>query len=88
VSVPQYVKRYRDSETWWLLQRSTLDGKKGYVCVSRADIAFFRDDAERKKSGSTYNPFEDKRFGELAKFVDGFYELSVFEFDLRASHGP
>ena len=27
VSVPQHVKRSRDCETWWLLQRSALDGK-------------------------------------------------------------
>jgi hypothetical protein len=65
-----------------------LDGKKGYVCVSKADIAFFRDDAERKSPGSTYNPFEDKRFEELAKFGEGFYELEVFQFDLRVSQRP
>jgi hypothetical protein len=87
VSVPQHVKHFRDIEIWFL-QRGTLDGKKGYVCVSKADIAFFRDDAERKNPGSTYNPFEDKRFEELAKFGDGFYELKVFEFDLRATQRP
>ena len=55
--------------------------------MSKADIAFFnfKDDAERKIPGSTYNPFEDKRFEELAKFGDGFFELEVFKFDLRAS---
>ena len=87
VSVPPHVKHCRDVEIWFL-QRGTLDGKKGYVCVSKADIAFFRDDAERKDPGSTYNPFEDKRFEELAKFGDGFYELEVFKFDLRGSQRP
>jgi hypothetical protein len=56
--------------------------------MSKADIAFFRDDAERQNPGSTYNPFEDKRFEELAKFGDGFYQLEVFKFDLRASPVP
>lgn len=87
VSVPQNVKHFRDIEIWFL-QRAALDGKKGYVCVSKADIAFFRDDAERRNPGSTYNPFEDKRFEELAKFGNGFYEIRVFEFDLRAFHQP
>jgi hypothetical protein len=85
VYVPQQMK-HRDVEVWWWFQRQTLDGKKGYVCVSKADIPFFRDEAERKNPGSTYNPFEDRRFHELAKFGNGFYELEVFEFDLRASH--
>jgi hypothetical protein len=87
VSVPQQVKHFRDVEIWFL-QRGTLDGKKGYVCASKADIFFFRDDAERKSPGTTYNPFEDKRFEELAKFGDGFYQLDVFKFDLRASKQP
>jgi hypothetical protein len=87
VSVPQQVKHFRDVQIWFL-QRGTLDGKQGYVCVSKADIAFFRDDSERRNPGSTYDPFEDKRFEELAKFGDGFYEVSVFRFDLRASQQP
>ena len=82
VSVPQHVKRFHDVVIWWL-QRGTLDGKIGYVCVSRADIAFFRDDSERKNPGSTYNPFDDIRFQEVAKFGGGFYELKVFKFDFR-----
>jgi hypothetical protein len=87
VSVPQQVKHFRHVAIWFL-QRNILDGKKGYVCMSKADIAFFRDDAERQNPGSTYNPFEDKRFEELAKFGDGFYQLEVFKFDLRASPVP
>jgi len=82
VRVPPHVKHFGNVDIWWL-QRATLDGKFGYVCVSRADIAFFRDDAERKKPGSTYNPFDDSRFQEMAKFGGGFYELKVFKFDLR-----
>jgi hypothetical protein len=87
VSVPENVKHFRDVEIWFL-QRSTLDGKKGYVCVSKADLAFFRDDAERKIPGSTYDPFADKRFEELAKFGAGFFELDVFAFDFRPSKRP
>ncbi len=84
VSVPQHVKRFQDVQIWWL-QRSTLKGKTGYVCISRADISFFRDDAERKNPGSTYNPFTDPQFVELVTFGDGFYELKVFKFDLRGT---
>jgi hypothetical protein len=87
VSVPAHVKREGDVHLWWL-QRSTLDGHAGYVCISRADIAFFRDDAERKQPGSTYNPFEDTKFKELATFGGGFYELKVFQFDLRGVGKP
>jgi hypothetical protein len=85
VSVPQELK-HRPNVYIWFLERQILDGKKGYVCVTKFDITLFRDDAERKNPGSTYNPFEDKRFHELAKFGSGILELGVFEFDLRASH--
>lgn len=87
VAVPDYVKRHRDVNLWWLA-RSTLDGRKGYVCISRADIAFFSADAERKNPGSTYDPFENPRFTELAAFGGGFYELKVFKFDLREPANP
>lgn len=83
VPVPQHVKRRRDVHIWWL-QRSTLDGHAGYLCVSRADIIFFREDAERKNPNSTYDPFEDRRFKELAAFGGGVYGLKVFQFDLRS----
>lgn len=87
VSVPDHAKRHRDVRIWWL-QRDVLNGHKGYICLSRADIAFFRDDAERKKPNSTYNPFDDSRFKELATFGGGFYELKVFQFDLQSSAAP
>ena len=51
---------------------------------STALIYFFRGDAERKKPGSTYDPFEDQRLKELATFGGSFYELKVFQFDLRS----
>lgn len=87
VSVPDHVKRHRDVLIWWL-RRDNLNGRKGYVCLSRADIAFFREDAERKEANSTYNPFEDPNFKELAKFGAGFYELKVFQFDLQSVAVP
>jgi hypothetical protein len=83
VTVPAFVKRHRNVQIWWLA-RSQLDGRTGYVCVSRADIAFFRDDFERQNPESTYNPFEDENFEELATFGDGFYELKVFKYDFRS----
>jgi len=86
VPLPKHVKPSRDVHIWWLDQ-STLDGHAGYVCISRADIIFFREDAERKNANSTYNPFEDQRFKELATFGGGFYELKVFQFDLRLPSG-
>lgn len=87
VGVPDHVKRHRDVNIWWL-ERSTLDGHAGYVCVSRADIVFFRGDADRKNPGSTYDPFEDPGFKELATFGGGFYELKVFQFDFRPPGPP
>ena len=83
VNVPSFIKGSREVDVWWLLRRSTLDGKKGYVCVSKADIAVFRDDEERKNPGSTYDPFEAKPFKKVAEFGGGYAELGVFEFDLR-----
>ena len=82
VTVPARMLLFPDTHIWWL-QRGTLDGHAGYVCITRADIQIFRDDAERKSPGSTYNPFEDKRFEELATFGSSTYELKVFRFDLR-----
>jgi hypothetical protein len=82
VPVPRRVKGDRDAHIWWL-ERSALDGRAGYVCVSRADITFFHDDFERKNPGSTYDPFQDSRFQPVASFGGGFYELTVFRFDLR-----
>ncbi len=84
VRVPDQVKRHRDVRIWWL-ERSAIDGRNGYICISRADIAFFRDDFERRKPGSTYNPFTDPGFEPVAKFGGGFYELEVFKFDFRSS---
>lgn len=82
IAVPVHVKRHRDVTIWWL-NRATLDGKAGYVCMSRADLHFFRADMERKNPGSTYNPFEDEGFKEMATFGANFYELKVFKFDFR-----
>jgi len=84
VSVPDWARVHRDVHIWWL-ERSALEGRHGYLCVSRADIAFFRDDFERRNPGSTFNPFEDPGFTSLATFGGGFYELQVFRFDFRAS---
>jgi hypothetical protein len=84
IPIPDDVKRRRDLRIWWL-DRNALTGREGYVCVSRADIALFRDDFERRQPGSTYNPFEDRRFEPLALFGGGFYELQVFKFDFRSA---
>lgn len=82
VTVPKKMTLFPHTRIWWL-QRSILDGRSGYVCISRADIQFFREDAELKQPGSTYDPFTDKIFEELATFGGGAYELKVFKFDLR-----
>lgn len=87
VRVPELVKRHREVLVWWL-DRHSLDGREGYVCCSNADIHFFRQDFERKNPGSTYNPFEDKRFTPLATFGGGFYELKIFKFDFRNAGKP
>jgi hypothetical protein len=83
VLLPPQVDRRRAVDIWWLDRRS-LAGRDGYVCVSRADIAFFREDAERRNPGSTYDPFKDEGFEPVALFGSGFYELQVFRFDFRA----
>ena len=82
VRVPDQVKKHRDVQIWWL-DRAAIDGHEGYVCVSGADIAFFHDDFERRSPGSTYNPFDDKRFQLVATFGGGFYQIQVFKFDFR-----
>ena len=82
LTIPAAHLQFPHTQIWWL-QRSTLDGQAGYVCLSRADILFFREDAERKNPGSTYDPFTDQRFEALATFGAGVYELKVFKFDLR-----
>jgi Dolichyl-phosphate-mannose-protein mannosyltransferase len=84
VPVPDFVKKRRNVRIWWL-DRSSVDGHSGFVCVSRADIFFFRDDTERRTPSSTYNPFEDRRFKQVATFGGGFYELQVFKFDFRST---
>jgi hypothetical protein len=92
VQVPDFAKKGRNMRIWcarwrtspnWL-DRSLVDGHAGVICISRADIAFFRDDAERKRPGSTYNPFENRSFQPVARFGAGFYELGVFQFDCRS----
>jgi hypothetical protein len=83
VTVPDSAKEHRNVQIWWL-ERSAIEGKEGYLCISRADISFFHDDFERKKPGSTDDPFHDSHFQPLAVFGGGFYELTVFHFDLRA----
>jgi hypothetical protein len=80
VQVPDFVKKHRDVHIWWL-DRPSIDGHVGILCMSRADIAFFRDDFERKQRGSTYNPFDNPNFTPIAHFGGGFYELTVFRFD-------
>ncbi len=87
VKVPEHVKRHRDVTIWWL-DRGTLDGKAGFVCASNADIHFFHADMERKNPGSTYNPFADEGFEEVATFGANFYELKVFKFDFRERARP
>ena len=82
VAVPNSVARRRDLKIWWL-DRSDLEGKSGFVCISPADISTFRDDFERRRPGSTLNPFEDPRFHMVARFGPGPYEVQVFQFDLR-----
>lgn len=82
VHVPAFVKSRPNVHIWWL-DRSSVDGHAGILCTSRADIAFFRDDFERKQHGSTYNPFENPNFILVAHFGSGFYELGVFQFDCR-----
>ena len=84
VTVPNFVRKHRDTHIWWL-ERSAVNGHAGLVCMSRADISFFRDDFERRNPGSTYNPFENSAFQPIAKFGGGFYELEVFKFDFRPS---
>jgi hypothetical protein len=86
VPVPGFVKRHRNAAIWWLDRRS-VDGQAGVLCISRADIAFFREDFERRNPESTYNPFEDSGFEALARFGGGFYELQVFRFDFRQRGG-
>jgi hypothetical protein len=85
VRVPDFVTKRRKVRIWWL-ERSSVDGHAGVVCVSRADIAYFRDDLERKHPGSTYNPFEDRGFQSIARFGAGSSELGVFQFDRRSKH--
>jgi hypothetical protein len=80
VWVPDFVKKHRNARIWWL-DRGAVEGHAGYLCMSRADISFFHDDFERKNPGSTYNPFENTLFQQVAKFGDGFYQLGVFKFD-------
>jgi hypothetical protein len=83
VTVPQFVKKHRNVHIWWL-DRSSVDNRTGIVCMSRADVAFFHDDFERRKPGSTYNPFQNRNFVPLATFGGGFYELTVFRFDCQS----
>ena len=83
VRVPEFVKRHRDVRIWWL-DRPAVDGHAGVLCMSRADIVFFRDDFERRNPGSTYNPFENPNFQPIARFGGGFYELGLFRFDCRS----
>lgn len=83
VRVPDFAKKHSNVHIWWL-DRSSVDGHAGVLCMSKADIAFFRDDFERKQRNSTYNPFENPNFKPLAHFGAGFYELGVFQFDCRS----
>jgi len=82
VRVPDLVNRRRDLTIWWL-DRRYVEGKAGFVCISRADISILRADLERDRPASTLNPFEDVRFHPLARFGTGFYELQIFQFDSR-----
>jgi hypothetical protein len=83
VPVPAFAKKHSNVHIWWL-DRSSVDGHAGIMCTSRADMTFFHDDFERKKPGSTYNPFENANFKPIAHFGSGFYELSVFRFDCQS----
>ena len=87
VPVPAFVERHRNVRLWWL-ERGAVDDQAGFLCMSRADIAFHREDFERRNPGSTYNPFENPAFHSLATFGGGFYELQVFKFDFRRPGGP
>jgi hypothetical protein len=86
VRVPESLKKHRNMRIWWL-ERSAIDGQTGFLCASRADIAMFRADFERRNPGSTYNPFEDKAFEPKAEFGGGYYQLQVFQFDFRRKSG-
>lgn len=86
VPVPEFVKKHRNVRIWWL-DRAAVDGQAGFLCMSRADIAFFREDFERRNPGSTYNPFENSAFQPLAQFGGGFFQLQVFKFDFRRRGG-
>jgi hypothetical protein len=86
VRVPDHVRKHKDVHIWWL-ERHSLEGRTGYICVARADILFFRGDFERRNPGSTVDPFEDTRFVSIATFGGGIYELQVFKFDFRPIAG-
>jgi Dolichyl-phosphate-mannose-protein mannosyltransferase len=83
VQVPDFVKKNNDVHIWWM-DRSLVDGHAGFLCMSHADIAFFRDDLERKHPGSTYNPFENRNFQPVARFGADLFGLTVFQFDCRS----
>jgi hypothetical protein len=82
VRVPEFMKRRHDVR-FWEFERSAIDGQAGFLCISRFDVAMFRDDAERQDPGETYNPFETPGFQPMARFGDDFFGLQVFKFDFR-----
>jgi hypothetical protein len=84
IEIPNFVKRNRQAEVWWLKKQS-LRGRKGYIAVSSADITFFYEDFERKEPGANVNPLADSRFVEKAAFGAGFYEIKVLSFDFTHS---
>jgi hypothetical protein len=87
VPAPEFVKKRHNVRVWWF-DRAEVDGQAGFLCMSRADIVFFREDFERRCPGSTYNPFENSAFQPMARFGGGFFELFVFKFDFRGKGGP
>ena len=83
VLIPAFGRPRPNLRIWWL-ERQSVDGHAGVLCLSKGDITFFHDDYERKQPGSTYNPFENANFKQVAHFGVGFYELGIFQFDCRS----
>lgn len=81
VPMPGWVLGERNVIIWWG-HKSTLAGKKGFVCATHSDIVDSKR-LEQQTPGEGTDPWSEPQFRHAAQFGAGGSQVDVFEFDLR-----
>jgi hypothetical protein len=85
ISVASFSRSFVTSCRFWLATKSI---RATLVVAARLRQSEKQMPLARSRLGSPMAVIQGAFLRELAKFGDGFYELGVFKFDLRASGRP